>query len=76
MLIVSRSTRNRCPNAAIIGVEQILSPCLLIGKCGREIPRDWAVDTVLDLAEDFFVNPYFTLESFARSELYNTMMPT
>ena len=70
MYVVSRSTRHRRPNAAIISVDRLLGPCHLIGKCGQAISREWTSETVLDLADDFFVNPYFTVDTFALGNLY------
>ncbi len=71
MYQVSRSTRNHKPNVSVVSVERILGHCHLIGKCGQNIDRSWTCDNVLDKASVFYVNPYFTIGSFASSGLYN-----
>jgi hypothetical protein len=40
MCHIKRSTRSSRRNAAIIGVDRIICPCHLIGKCGRELPLE------------------------------------
>lgn len=72
MYQVSRSTRNRKPNASIVGVERILGPCHLVAKCGQQIDSTWNSANVLDRAQVFFVNHYFILDHFVSGGLYNT----
>jgi len=65
MYVVSRSTRNHRPNAAVVSVDRIHRYCHLIGKSGSEIPQEWTSNSVLDLADTFFVNKYFSLDFFS-----------
>ncbi|KAJ3551364.1 hypothetical protein NM688_g4745 [Phlebia brevispora] len=58
MYQVTKSTRNRRPNATIIGVERILGLCHLVAKCGQEIDRAWTYTNVLDRASTFLHQDY------------------
>ncbi|KAI0763922.1 hypothetical protein BC629DRAFT_1596851 [Irpex lacteus] len=69
---VSRSTRNRRPNAEVVSADRILGLCHLAGKCGAEIPREWTSANVLDQADMFLVNPYTNLHGFTSSGLYTS----
>ncbi|KAI0082439.1 hypothetical protein K474DRAFT_1585490 [Panus rudis PR-1116 ss-1] len=70
MYYVSRSTRNKQPNAMIVDIEDILGPCHLIPRCNATIDRTWSSDQILDVATHFFVNPYISVDVFTSSGLY------
>ena len=69
MYVVSRSTRNHKAHARIIGVEQIVAPCHLVAKCGQEIDCRLTCANVLELAEKFYVNLYFSIATFSSQYL-------
>lgn len=71
---VSRSTRNRKPNADIVTVDRILGACHLVGKSGLEIDRSWGSENVLETASVFLVNPYITIDCFSGSGLYRLQL--
>ncbi|KAF9230313.1 hypothetical protein BU15DRAFT_22152, partial [Melanogaster broomeanus] len=48
MYQVSRSTRHRRRNAAVVHVDEIVRPCHLIPKMGREIDRHWTSHNVYE----------------------------
>jgi len=65
MYIVSRSTRHHRRNAAIVPVEQIARSCHLMAKYSGSITeKGWTSDTVLELATQFYVNTYSSIELF------------
>ncbi|EKM50218.1 uncharacterized protein PHACADRAFT_130917, partial [Phanerochaete carnosa HHB-10118-sp] len=45
---VSRSTRNRRPNATIISADRVVGVCHLPRQCGKEISRDWTSENIPD----------------------------
>ncbi|KAG0692373.1 hypothetical protein DFH29DRAFT_985800 [Suillus ampliporus] len=53
---LSRSSRQRGPNALVVLVHQVLHPCHLIPRVGRES----------GMREDFYLNRYIDLELFDR----------
>lgn len=63
---ITRSTRNRRRNAAIIGVEDIVEDCHLAAFVRGEIDRAWTSDNVLELGTQFLVNPYIDLGRFLK----------
>jgi hypothetical protein len=69
MYKLSRSTRQRRPNAAIICVNQIVQSCHLLPKFGSEdVPRHGFNGNVLNHASDFLFNRYldfYIFEEFA-----------
>ena len=67
MYKLSRSTRQHCPNATIISIDQIVQTCHLLPKFGSgDVPHDWLSDSsnVLSLSSDFFFNRYLDLYLF------------
>ncbi|KAI0074540.1 hypothetical protein K474DRAFT_1765568 [Panus rudis PR-1116 ss-1] len=70
MYYVSRSTRNKQPNASIINIENIMGPCHLIPRFGTKIDRTWSSEHILDVATHFFVNPYISIDAYTTSGLY------
>ncbi|KAI6133567.1 hypothetical protein EV401DRAFT_2053589 [Pisolithus croceorrhizus] len=68
LYIISRSTRNHHHNVGVISVDCIIRPCHLLVRCGREISKDWTVDSVLEKASSFYVNSYIDLDMFLSLE--------
>ena len=65
MFKLSRSTRQRRPNAAIIPINQIVQTCHLLPNFGSgDVPRDWFSGNVLNLSSSFFFNRYLDLHLF------------
>ena len=54
--------------ADIIKVCHIRCSCHLLPVCSGNIPRDWTSSTVLDMCEDFWVNP------FSNTHMYMTLI--
>lgn len=67
---VQRSTRAGQPNAIVVTADQVVSLAHLVGKCGREISKEWTSANVLDKAKSFWVNPYLTIDVFSADSLY------
>ena len=59
--LVSRSTRAGRPNASIISIDKIRRAAHLVPKYGREISRELTKDNALDVASDFRVNTYISV---------------
>ncbi|KAI6095825.1 hypothetical protein EDD16DRAFT_1491663 [Pisolithus croceorrhizus] len=68
LYVISHSTRNHCHNVGVISVDRIIHPCHLLAWCGREISKDWTVDSVLEKASFFYVNSYIDLDMFLSLE--------
>jgi len=68
LYLVSRSTRNGKPNASIISIDQIRRACHLIPKHGAMIDREITMDNALDVATEFRVNSYITVDLRTTSE--------
>ncbi|KAI6017981.1 hypothetical protein BKA83DRAFT_4058579 [Pisolithus microcarpus] len=68
LYIVTRSTRNRRHNAAIISIDRIVRACHLQARCGREISKDWSAASVLEKATSFHLNSYIDLDTFLALE--------
>ncbi|KAF9245631.1 Zn-finger domain-containing protein [Melanogaster broomeanus] len=64
MYQVSRSTRHHHRNAAVVHVDEIVRPCHLIPKMGREIDHHWTSHNVYELANEFFLNDFIDLDLF------------
>ncbi|KAJ7604630.1 hypothetical protein FB45DRAFT_768475 [Roridomyces roridus] len=64
------SRRQNRRNAAVVSVEDIVSECHLMGKCGREIDSTWTCHNILDSAKNFYVNPYISLDFFTRHYVF------
>ena len=62
LFLVSRSTRNGKPNASIVSVDQICRAAHLIPKYGASVDRRLTKDNALDIAAEFRVNSYITVE--------------
>ncbi|KAG6912575.1 hypothetical protein DXG01_013687, partial [Tephrocybe rancida] len=65
MHTVTRSTRQRRRNSAVVPVTQIVHGCHLMGKCGAEIDRGWTTDNVLEKAPHFLLNTYLHVDMFS-----------
>ncbi|KAH9842998.1 uncharacterized protein C8Q71DRAFT_720384 [Rhodofomes roseus] len=63
LYLVSRSTRNGGrPNASIVSVDKIRRGCHLIPKYGRTVDKELTMDNALDLATEFRVNSYISVD--------------
>ncbi|KAH9925840.1 uncharacterized protein B0H18DRAFT_955019 [Fomitopsis serialis] len=62
LYLVSRSTRNGKPNASIVSLDKIRRAAHLIPKYGRKISRDLTKDNALDVATEFRVNSYISVD--------------
>ncbi|KAG6807681.1 hypothetical protein H0H92_006720 [Tricholoma furcatifolium] len=62
---VSRSTRQHRRNAAVIPVSKIVRGCHLMGKSASSMDRKWTTYTVMDLATQFYFNPYLHVDMFS-----------
>ncbi|KAI6108558.1 hypothetical protein EDD16DRAFT_1488240, partial [Pisolithus croceorrhizus] len=68
LYVVTHSTQNHCCNTSIISIDHIACACHLQGWCGREISKDWSVDSILEKPASFFVNSYIDLDTFLSLE--------
>lgn len=59
--LVSRSTRAGRPNASIVSVDRIRRAAHLVPKYGREISKELTKDNALDVATNFRVNVYISV---------------
>jgi hypothetical protein len=50
--------------ASIIPVEYISSSCHLIPRFGRRMNKAWVAETVLEVADQFYLNPYLRHQDF------------
>ncbi|KAI0076769.1 hypothetical protein K474DRAFT_1597442 [Panus rudis PR-1116 ss-1] len=75
MHMVTRSTRCLQPNASIIPLHDIISPCHLVAKCGSKIDRTLTSANVLEKAAAFLVNPYFSINEFSLFRLHHIPNP-
>lgn len=62
LYLVSRSTRNGKPNASIISIDRIRRAAHLVPKYGRKISRALTKDNALDVATEFRVNSYISVD--------------
>jgi len=62
LYLVSRSTRNGKPNASIVSLDKIRRAAHLIPRYGRKISRDLTKDNALDVATEFRVNSYISVD--------------
>ena len=59
------STRNQRRFAAVISVQDIWQACHLMPKFGSgKVAAPWVNGDVLELANEFFINPYFDFHLF------------
>ncbi|KAF8134816.1 hypothetical protein EV363DRAFT_1447582 [Boletus edulis] len=66
MFKVTRSTRNRQPNAAVIPVSQLFQPCHLVPKfpSGEAVDPQWFHNHAMDLCNTFYLNRYINFRTF------------
>ncbi|KAI0260375.1 hypothetical protein BC834DRAFT_925906 [Gloeopeniophorella convolvens] len=66
LYLMSASTRNHRRHSVVVSVDDFVSPCHLIPKSSPPAswPRQWAPDTVLDVASQFYLNMYIDLHTF------------
>lgn len=62
LYLVSRSTRAGRPNASVISIDSIHRAAHLIPKYGREISKQLTKDNALDIAAEFRVNSYISID--------------
>ncbi|KAG6806897.1 hypothetical protein H0H92_009668, partial [Tricholoma furcatifolium] len=62
---ISRSTHQHRRNAAVIPVSKIVRGCHLMGKSASSMDRKWTTYTVMDLATQFYFNPYLHVDMFS-----------
>ncbi|KAI0070727.1 hypothetical protein K474DRAFT_1738436 [Panus rudis PR-1116 ss-1] len=72
MHVVTRSTRAKQPNGCIIPLTNIVAPCHLVAKCGKQIDRTISSVNVLDRAPSFYVNPYISIHEFSMFRLHSS----
>ncbi|KAF5377941.1 hypothetical protein D9615_006759 [Tricholomella constricta] len=65
MHTISRSTRQRRRNAAVIPVTLIARGCHLMAKSGARIDRHLTTDNALELATHSYLNPYIHVDTFS-----------
>ncbi|KAJ7619276.1 hypothetical protein FB45DRAFT_755446 [Roridomyces roridus] len=70
MYTTHRSRRHGARNAAVVSVDDIVSECHLMGKCGSSIDSAWTCHNVLESATNFYINPYISLDFFIRHTIY------
>ena len=64
MHIVKRSTRHHKHNLEVISINDIVSGCHLMAKCGPHVDKTFSTDDVLEKATHFYVNPYIHIDLF------------
>lgn len=68
---VQRELIRRRRRGLIVKLTDIWRPIDLIPKFGRRCPEDWTTVNSVELAEEFFVNPYSDKETYAA--LFNSV---
>ena len=66
MHIVKRSTRLHKRKSEIISINDLVSGCHLMAKCGTQIDQSFTTDDVLEKATTFFLNPYIDVDTFSK----------
>jgi hypothetical protein len=64
MYRISLSCQNLRQRASIIPITQILRSCHLIPVFGKGVPITWSSESVLRLANQFYLNPYLRHHDF------------
>ncbi|KDQ54674.1 hypothetical protein JAAARDRAFT_135540 [Jaapia argillacea MUCL 33604] len=65
MIILSRSTRDRRQNAAVVSVDRIIRSCHLMGKSTGKIDPRWTTNNTLEVAAKFYFNRYLSVDLFS-----------
>ena len=66
MHIVKQSTRLHKHKAEIISINDVVSGCHLMAKCGTQIDQSYTTDDVLEKATMFYLNPYIDVDTFSK----------
>ena len=66
MHIVKQSTRLHKHKAEIISINDVVSGCHLMAKCGMQIDQSYTTDDVLEKATTFYLNPYIDVDTFSK----------
>ena len=66
MHIVKRSTRRHKRKSEIISINDLISGCHLMAKCGNQVEHSLSTDDVLEKATHFYVNPYIHVDTFSQ----------
>ena len=66
MHIVKWSTRLHKRKAEIISINNVVSSCHLMAKCGTQIDQSYTTDDVLEKATTFYLNPYIDVDTFSK----------
>ncbi|KAI0074317.1 hypothetical protein K474DRAFT_1716562 [Panus rudis PR-1116 ss-1] len=72
MHVVTRSMRAKQPNGCILPLTDIVAPCHLVAKCGKQIDRTISSVNVLDRGQSFYVNPYISIHEFSMFRLHSS----
>ncbi|KAH9951170.1 hypothetical protein B0H21DRAFT_685589 [Amylocystis lapponica] len=67
MYHISRSTRHRRRNAAIVHLDDLVRPCHLVPKCTTEISPNLTMHNVYETATMFVLNPFIDVHMFIQA---------